>query len=111
MTLRGLLVAWVGFVTAMGTSAGAQGRGINLTRLASSLDLSAPGAARWLARLEASGSDPSAERILAVTTTGEPVMKRDGGRSYVAVDVDLDRLLGQEDRSIVLIHNHPSSVG
>lgn len=112
MTFRGLLFAWVAFGTAASTSpAGAHARSIDVARLVSSLDLTDLGAARWLARLEANGSDPAAERLLAVTATGEPVMERDGGRSSVDVGVDLDRLLRQQDRSIVLIHNHPSNVG
>jgi hypothetical protein len=62
-------------------------------------------------RLEANGSGPSAERLLAVTATGEPLMEREGGRSSVPAGVDLDKLLLQQDRSVVLIHNHPSNTG
>jgi hypothetical protein len=114
MTLRGLglVFACVAFGTATGTSgASAPGRSIDLTRLASSLDLSERGAATWLAQLEANGSDPSAERLLAVTPTGERLMERDGGRSSVSVGVEMDTLLRQEGRYVVLIHNHPSNAG
>jgi len=113
MTFRVVLFAcWVAIGAAgSASSAGAPARSIDLSGLASSLDLSERGAARWLTRLEAKGSDPSAERLLAVTASGEPVMERDGGRSYVVVGMDLDQLLRQQDRSIVLIHNHPSNVG
>jgi hypothetical protein len=113
MTHRGLLFAcWVAVGVVGGASAArAQGRLIDLSRLVSSLDLTERGATRWLARLEADGSGPSAERLLAVTATGERLMERDGGRSSVPVGAQLDKLLLQQDRSVVLIHNHPSSVG
>jgi hypothetical protein len=110
MTYRGLAFACsVGLGAAGG--AGAQERPIDLSRLALSLDLTERGAATWLARLETNKSGPSAERLLAVTATGERLMERDGGRSSVPVGVELDTLLVQRDRSIVLIHNHPAHVG
>jgi hypothetical protein len=112
MAHRGLLFAcWIALGVAGVASADAQGRSIDLSRLASSLDLSERGAARWLARLETSGGSASTERLLAVSVTGELLMERDGGRSLVPVGAALDRLLLQPDRSVVLIHNHPSNTG
>lgn len=111
MTHRGLLFAcWIAF----GVSSRASAAGpppIDLSKLASSLDLTERGAARWLSRLEAVGSGPSAERLLAVTATGEPLMEREGGPSSVSVGVEMDRLLLQQDRFVVLMHNHPSNAG
>src|SRR5262245_60219420 len=113
MTYRGLLFACLAAFGAAGSAsaAGAPGQSIDLSRLASSLDLTERGAARWLAQLRATGSGPSAERLLAVTATGERLMERDGDGSSVVVGEELDTLLRQHDRSVILIHNHPSSAG
>lgn len=105
-----LFAAWIGVGMASGAlAAGAEERGVDLSSLASRLDLSESGVTRWLARLEADG--PSVERLLAVTPTGEPLMERDGAQSNVVIGVDLDTLLFRRNRSVVLIHNHPSNTG
>ena len=108
----GLFACWVA-VGAVGvtSTAGANAQGIDLSTLVSSLDLTERGAAMWLARLEANGTGPAAERLLAVTATGERLMERDGGQSSVSVGVEMDKLLLQQDRVVVLIHNHASNVG
>jgi hypothetical protein len=92
------------------TVAGAAGRSEDeLGVLADRLDLSARGAAAWLRQLELNGA--ATERLLAVTTSGELVMAREGGRTAVIIGVELDRLLRRPGRALVLIHNHPSNTG
>ena len=111
MAHRGLLfVGWVTLAVA-GAAIGldAQERPIDLARLVSDLDLTERGAARWLERLETNENGPSAERLLAVTVTGELLRERAGGPSSVVVGAELDMLLFQPGRSVVLIHNHPSN--
>ena len=75
--------------------------------LAARLDLSGRGTAAWLRQLERNGA--ATERLLAVTTSGELVMAREGGRTAVAIGVELDLLLRRPGSAIVLIHNHPSN--
>jgi len=105
-------VCWVALGAVGGSgAAGAHQPATDLSNVVSSLDLTEQGAARWLARLEANGSGSSGERLLAVTTTGAWLLARDGGQSSVPVGAELDKLLIQPTRSIVLMHNHPSNVG
>ncbi len=96
----------VGFVSV----AGAAGEGEDeLGGLAARLDLVGPGTAAWLRQLESNGA--ATERLLAVTTSGELVMAREGGRTAVVIGVELDKLLRRPGSAIVLIHNHPSNTG
>jgi hypothetical protein len=113
MTHRGLLVAGGLMLAVAGgaTMVEAQEPSIDLPRLASGLDLTERGAVRWLELLEAKENGAAAERLLAVSATGEHLLERDGGRSSVVVGVELDGLLLRSNRSVVLIHNHPSNVG
>ena len=77
----------------------------------STLDLTDRGAANWLERLQWTGSEGPAERLAAVSLAGETLMAINGGQSSVHVDAEMDRLLLQAGRSIILVHNHPSNVG
>ena len=111
MRQRGLVLA--GWVTLVLTSAtAAEGRQLppNLSSLADMLGLKGRGIERWLNRLGASVSEP-AERLLAVNLEGEALVERNGQGSSVRVDPELDGLLHRPERSIVLVHNHPASIG
>ena len=77
----------------------------------STLDLTDRGAANWLARLQWTGNEGPSERLVAVSLTGVPLMEIKGDRSSVHVGAEMDRLLMQAERSIILVHNHPSNVG
>ena len=110
MTCRGLLaVSCVVLIAAGGAEA--EGRRVDLRTVISTLDLTDRGAARWLERLQWTGNEGPAERLLAVNLAGEPLLEINGDRSSVHVSADLDRLLIQAGRSIILVHNHPSNVG
>ena len=89
----------------------AQGQRVDLRAVISALDLTDRGAAHWLERLQWTGPEGPSERLVAVSLTGEPLMEIKGGRASAHVNADLDRLLMQAERSIILVHNHPSNVG
>jgi hypothetical protein len=101
-----IAVGFVSFVGAAGVNPPGSGDD-ELGVLATRLDLSGEGAEAWLRQLER--NDAATERLLAVTTSGELVMAREGGRTAVVIGVDLDRLLRRPGSAIVLIHNHPSN--
>jgi hypothetical protein len=73
--------------------------------------LTEPEIDRWLVRLGASDGGPLAERLLVLHAIGEPLMERRGERSTVQIDPDLDTLLRQPGMNVVLVHNHPDSLG
>ena len=100
-----ITVGFVSVVGAAGVTAGVNNDELGV--LAARLDLSARGTAAWLQQLERNGA--ATERLLAVTTSGELVMAREGGRTAVAIGVELDLLLRRPGSAIVLIHNHPSN--
>ena len=108
MNYRGLLLVG-GWALAVASGASAQERSIDLPRLVSALDLTDRGVATWLELLQA--GDGPAERLVAVSTSGERLVERVGDRSSVYVGAELDGLLLRSDRSVILIHNHPSNVG
>ena len=83
----------------------------DLPRLVAGLDLTEAGARRWLAQLVIDGDNASLERLLAVTDTGAPLVRREGGKSSVRIDRKLDTLLLRHDMAIVLVHNHPANSG
>jgi hypothetical protein len=102
-----ITVGFVSVVGAAGVSAGLSEDELGV--LAARLDLSERGTAAWLQQLERNGA--ATERLLAVTTSGELVMAREGGRTAVVIGVELDLLLRRPGSAIVLIHNHPSNTG
>lgn len=113
MKRPGLLIAgWVTVALASGVSGeAAQDRLTDLPRLVADLDLTERGLGRWLGELRVTADDPPTETLLAVNVTGERLLERHGGSSSVRVDPELDSTLRQPDRTIVLVHNHPTSVG
>jgi hypothetical protein len=109
-----LLVACLLVVMATGVGQAREGeQGTDLRRMATQLDLSERGVRLWLHQLGVNGDrdGEAAERLLAVSMTGERLLERPGGSSSVRVDPELDRLLLLSDRTVVLIHNHPANVG
>jgi hypothetical protein len=110
MNYRGLLLVG-GLALAVASGTNAQERSIDLPRLVSALDLTDRGVATWLELLQAGEGDGPAERLVAVSTSGERLVDRVGDRSSVRVGAELDGLLLRSDRSVILIHNHPSNVG
>lgn len=101
----GLLAVGVPFGERGSQEPGAQ----DISELAATLDLTETGVRRWLERLGA--RDRETERLLATSLTGAVLMARDGGGSSVRIDSDMDRLLLEPAQPVVLIHNHPASVG
>ncbi|HET7219409.1 MAG TPA: hypothetical protein VFJ02_15235 [Vicinamibacterales bacterium] len=90
----------------------APGRIVDLARMAASLDLTETGVRRWLEQLGAGSLGAPGEQLMAVSPTGTPLLDRRGGSgSSVRLDPELDTLLREPDRSVVLIHNHPASGG
>ena len=83
----------------------------DLGSLAVKLNLTDNGVMRWLDRLGVSRDGSQTERLIAVDLTGKILMARHGDGSFVRVDPELDDLLLRPDMAIVLIHNHPASVG
>lgn len=108
---RLLLGGWMALIVAGTSGVTAQEQVTDLSRLAATLDFTDPGVRRWLDHLGVRVADPSGERLLAVSVTGEPLMARQGERSVVEVGPELDDLLRGPDRAVVLVHNHPSNVG
>jgi hypothetical protein len=98
-------------VLAAGGRANGQQAPQDLRGLVAGLGVTGRGVAMWLERLGASDSSQPAERLLALQLSGEPVLTRRGDASSVLVDAELDEILLRHGRSIVLLHNHPSSVG
>ena len=99
-------------ITAAAQVPSAPGRVVDLAGMAASLDLTETGVRRWLAQLGAGELGASDEQLMAVSLTGTPLLDRRGGSgSSVRLDRELDTLLREPDRSIVLIHNHPASGG
>ena len=99
-------------ITAAAQGPSAPGGVVDLAGMAASLDLTETGVRRWLAQLGAGELGASDEQLMAVSLTGTPLLDRRGGSgSSVRLDRELDTLLREPDRSIVLIHNHPASGG
>jgi hypothetical protein len=98
-------------VTIATSGQAAQERGMDLPALVARLDLTEAGARRWLAQLGVNGDGASAERLMAVSVTGAPLLVREGGSSAVRIDPELDTLLLRPDMAVVLVHNHPANVG
>ena len=115
MARRGLAVAggMVLAVTIGVSQAGAQGPAVDLPRLVAGLDFTESGVKRWLERLGATVVGPPSERLLVVRLTGEDVLVRQGNASSVHVDAEIDDdfLAAAAARAVVLVHNHPTSVG
>lgn len=109
MDLRRIAVVGVFVVAAGGRAIGEQPQ--DLRGLVASLGLTGRGVASWLERLGGADSSQSVECLLAVHVSGQPVQTRLGDAASVRVDAELDELLLRPGRSIVLVHNHPSSVG
>lgn len=82
-----------------------------VSALATTLDLSEAGAKRWLKRLGVTPKGAQVERLLVMSATGEVLIERHGDQSSVTVDAEIDNLLYRSDKALVLIHNHPASVG
>lgn len=83
----------------------------DLPTLASTLDLSETGVRWWLAQLGVTAQSPPLERLLGVSPTGELLLTRQGGTSFVRLDGELENLLARPGPSLVLVHNHPRNVG
>lgn len=84
---------------------------IDLPALATTLDLSETGVRWWLAQLGVAAQSPPLERLLGVSPTGELLLTRRGGSSFVRLDGELETLLARPETSLVLVHNHPRNVG
>lgn len=112
MTRPGLLMAgWMTMATAHAAGAQVvQKPPIDLSELAERLQLTDAGVWRWLDRLGAEDGS-RAERLLALESTGKILIERRGDDSTVRVDPELDDLLLRPGAGIVLVHNHPASVG
>jgi len=113
MTRPGLLVVgWMTIATTVPAADAqvAQKPPANLPKLAESLNLTDGGVWRWLDRLGVNG-DSRSERLLALESTGKILIERHGDDSSVRVDPELDSLLLRPGAAVVLIHNHPASVG
>lgn len=108
---RLLLAGWMALIVAGTSGVTAQEQVTDLSRLAATLDFTGRGVHGWLEQLGARVADPPRERLLAVSVTGEPLMARQGERAFVPIDSELDDLLRGRDRTVVLVHNHPSNVG
>lgn len=107
-----LAFSWMAMSVAMGTAGGASPERVtDLPKLAAGLDLTGAGVRRWLAQLGVGPDRPPTERLLALSRTGGLLMARDGDRSSVVVDAEMDGLLLQPDADVVLLHNHPANVG
>jgi hypothetical protein len=107
-----LAVGYLAMAFTMGARGeAAQERPVDLPGLVARLDLTETGARRWLDRLGANAERASGERLLAVTVTGAPLLKREGTSSSVYIDPELDMLLRRPDMAIVLVHNHAANVG
>jgi hypothetical protein len=107
-----VLAVWLVAAIMAGTGiAGAQERPKELTELAARLNISNRGVSAWLDELGARSDEPGSERLLIVSASGEPIATRKGTTSSVVIEADLDRLLREHGQRIVLVHNHPSSVG
>ena len=113
MTRPGLLITgWITIGIANGVAAEAAPKPpTDLAKLAETLDLAGKGIWRWLERLGVTRDGSKTERLLAVDLTGRILMERHGDGSSVRVDPELDDQLLRRDIAIVLIHNHPESVG
>ena len=113
MTRPRLLIAgWITIGIANGVAAEPASKPpTDLPKLAETLDLRGNGIWRWLDRLGVSRDGSQTERLLAADLTGKILMERHGDGSGVRVDSELDDLLLRADMAIVLIHNHPESVG
>jgi hypothetical protein len=83
----------------------------DLERLARDLHLTAPGTRGWLEALGVVPRQPVSEHLLAVTLDGRIVATRDGTEAHVTLGPDLDRRLLTPGARLVLIHNHPRSLG
>lgn len=84
---------------------------VDLPALASTLDLSETGVRRWLAQLGVAAESQPLERLLAVSPTGDLLLTRRGGSSFVRLDGELETLFARPETSLVLVHNHPRNVG
>lgn len=114
MARQGFAVAvGMALAVAIGVNhAGAQGPAVDLPRLVAGLDLTGRGVNRWLERLGAAVGGPPVERLLVVRLTGEDVLARQGNASSVHVDAEIDDdFLLRPGTAVVLVHNHPTSVG
>ena len=90
---------------------GAQEPAKGLSQLADRLNLTDRNVGTWLERLGAAGEGRTGERLLVLGPSGEAVAERNGGESSVVIDPELDRLLLDPGQPVVLVHNHPASVG
>jgi hypothetical protein len=91
--------------------AGAQAQRRDLKRLAKDLHLTPAGVPDWLKTLGVDPLGPAVERLLAVTVAGEIVSTRDGIAQHVMFGTELDLKLLNPVSDLVLIHNHPHSLG
>jgi hypothetical protein len=98
-------------ILSIGSAVSAQAPAPGLHTLAERLDLTAAGSGRWLDALGVTGATKSAERLIALTSTGQVVATRDGGESLVSLGLELDLALLTPGSGIVLVHNHPGNAG
>jgi hypothetical protein len=93
------------------SGAGAQAQRLDLKRLARDLHLTPADAPEWLKTLGVERLDAAEERLLAVTLAGEIVSARDGIAQHVTFGTELDLKLLNPVSDLVLVHNHPHSLG
>jgi len=112
MALRGILLASVVVVATVGSGvASAEDESKELKDLVIRLKLTDRGIGAWRERLGVSPGGPAAERLMIVNESGDILAERSGGASLVVIDRELDHLLRDAGRRVVMVHNHPSSVG
>src|SRR6188768_2082070 len=92
-------------ILSIGSAVSAQAPAPGLRTLAERLDLTAAGSGRWLDALGVTGATKSAERLIALTSTGQVVATRDGGESLVSLGLELDLALLTPGSGNVLVHN------
>ena len=95
----------------LGSAVSAQAPARELRGIARRLELTAAGAGRWLEALGVTPDTKTAERLMALTSTGRLLATRDGGESSVSLGAELDRELLAPGNAIVLVHNHPGNAG
>lgn len=94
-------------------AAGQRGARDDLAGLLTSLHLTGAGTEQWLDRLAPAGRTgrPAHERLIAVTVDGATVAIVDGTARRVPLGRALDARCLQPGAGIVLVHNHPHSLG
>src|SRR5262245_37716662 len=83
----------------------------DLRDLATRLKLTDRGLTAWRERLEVESGGQAAERLVIVNESGEILVEKSGNAALVIVDRELDQLLRDGRKRVVMVHNHPSSVG